>query len=87
VVHHYILTGAQLQAGADSNYEVEFTNESTGEHIVVTVPRRGAYEDPSRELRDDEVDELARKLLALFKSFFVDEPPRKPRARRSSRKS
>ena len=80
-MHHYLLTGAQLQAGADSNYNIEFTNESTGEHIVVSVPRRGAYEDPSRELRDDEVDVLSRQMLTLFKNFFVDNPPPKSRRR------
>ena len=72
MAHHYILTGAQLQAGADSAYELEFTNESTGEHIVVTVPRTGTYEDPNRQLRDDEVDILGKQLASLFKKFFVD---------------
>ena len=64
--HHYMFDAAR-----DCYHQITFTNEETGEEIIMIVPCQGVYEgDPEREITAEEVNALASQANEMLRGFF-----------------
>ncbi len=54
-----------------SGYDVVFTNNQTGQHINMSVPLSGIFEDdPAREITRKEVKELADLIVDVLDKYL-----------------
>jgi len=59
-MHHW--EEFNITAGPNGEFDVIYTNKSSGEKIRITLPPTGVFSDPGKRITQDRVRDIAREI-------------------------